>query len=292
VPRTDLAAAAASYRALAAAHDAGLLRSAHVVGRGGLAVALAHMAMAGELGLAIELGPVLADMSQGTGSELLLAAALFGESTGRVVLTCAPGRADALTSGARGSRPVRARRGRARPRERRAGAGGARRAAATRDGVVAGLQRRPRRCSSTTRRRCAPPSSAGGIMSEFTTIDRAGELRVLVLTGYGLNCEAETAAGFRMLGAQVDLRHLADLQDAGPDALAPYRLLAFIGGFSFGDHIASGRVYANRLRHRLGDRLQRFVADGGLCLGICNGFQTLVKLGLLPGDGPMPCSSR
>ena len=122
-------------------------------------------------------------------------------------------------------------------------------------------------------------------MSEFTTIDRAGELRVLVLTGYGLNCEAETAAGFRMLGAQVDLRHLADLQDAGPDALAPYRLLAFIGGFSFGDHIASGRVYANRLRHRLGDRLQRFVADGGLCLGICNGFQTLVKLGLLPGDG-------
>jgi len=97
VPRTDLVAAAARYRALAAAHDTGLLRSAHVVGRGGLAVALAHMAMAGELGLAIELGPVLADMSQGTGSELLLAAALFGESTGRVVLTCAPGRADALT---------------------------------------------------------------------------------------------------------------------------------------------------------------------------------------------------
>ena len=98
VPRTDLVAAAARYRALAAAHDAGLLRSAHVVGRGGLAVALAHMAMAGELGLAIELGPVLADMSQGTGSELLLAAALFGESTGRVVLTCAPGRADALAT--------------------------------------------------------------------------------------------------------------------------------------------------------------------------------------------------
>ena len=56
-----------------------------------------------------------------------------------------------------------------------------------------------------------------------------------------------------------------------------------LGGFSFGDHIASGRVLANRLRYRMGDRLQRFVADGGLCLGICNGFQTLVKLGLLPG---------
>ncbi len=109
---------------------------------------------------------------------------------------------------------------------------------------------------------------------------------MLVLTGYGLNCEAETAAGFRMLGAHVDLRHVADVLDAGPDALTPYGLLAFIGGFSFGDHIASGRVHANRLRYRLGDRLLRFVGDGGLCLGICNGFQTLVKLGLLPGGEP------
>ncbi len=111
-------------------------------------------------------------------------------------------------------------------------------------------------------------------------------LRVLVLTGYGLNCEAETSAGFAMLGAQVDQRHIADVLAAGPDVLAPYRLLAFVGGFSFGDHVASGRVLANRLRYRMGDRLLRFVADGGLCLGICNGFQTLVKLGLLPGGEP------
>ncbi len=126
--------------------------------------------------------------------------------------------------------------------------------------------------------------------SRFPELDTvaARELRVLVLTGYGLNCEAETAAGFKMLGAQVDLRHVADVLDGGPDVLRPYGLLAFIGGFSFGDHVASGRVLANRLRHRLGDRLLRFVADGGLCLGICNGFQTLIKLGLLPGgDGEL-----
>lgn len=121
--------------------------------------------------------------------------------------------------------------------------------------------------------------------SRFPDIDRAAarDLRVLVLTGYGLNCEAETQAGFNMLGARVDLRHVADVLDGGADVLRPYGLLAFIGGFSFGDHVASGRVLANRLRHRLGDRLQRFVGDGGLCLGICNGFQTLIKLGLLPG---------
>ena len=125
-------------------------------------------------------------------------------------------------------------------------------------------------------------------MSEAPTIDRAAarDLRVLVLTGYGLNCEAETAAAFHMLGVQVDLRHVADVLEGGVDVLAPYRLLVFIGGFSFGDHVASGRILANRLRHRMGDRLLRFVADGGLCLGICNGFQTLVKLGLLPGGEP------
>ena len=130
-------------------------------------------------------------------------------------------------------------------------------------------------------------------MTDTTTdilagIDRgaARELRVLVLTGYGLNCEAETAAGFTMLGARAELRHVADVLDGGPDVLAPHRLIVFVGGFSFGDHVASGRVHANRLRYRLGERLQRFVGDGGLCLGICNGFQTLVKLGLLPGGQP------
>ncbi|MEZ4451208.1 MAG: phosphoribosylformylglycinamidine synthase subunit PurQ [Nannocystaceae bacterium] len=120
---------------------------------------------------------------------------------------------------------------------------------------------------------------------------RASDVRVLVLTGYGLNCEAETEAAFTRLGASVDVRHVADVIDDGEGALRAYRILAFIGGFSFGDHIASGRVYANRLRFRLGDRLARFIDDRGLAIGLCNGFQTLVKLGALPaldrvaGDG-------
>lgn len=112
------------------------------------------------------------------------------------------------------------------------------------------------------------------------------DVRVLVLTGYGLNCEAETTSGFLRAGASVDTIHLGDvLERGGAAALAGYDILAFIGGFSFGDHIQSGRVYANRLRFRLGDALARFVDDGGLALGICNGFQTLVCLGLLPSLG-------
>jgi phosphoribosylformylglycinamidine synthase subunit PurQ / glutaminase len=109
----------------------------------------------------------------------------------------------------------------------------------------------------------------------------ADGVSVMVLSGYGLNCEAETAAGFRMLGARVRVVHAGDLLDGGV-GLDGVHILVFVGGFSFGDHIASGRVFANRLRYRLGDRLARFVDDGALVLGICNGFQTLVKLGLLP----------
>ena len=108
---------------------------------------------------------------------------------------------------------------------------------------------------------------------------------MVVLAGYGLNCEAETAAGFTMLGARADIVHVGDLTDA---ALDDAGIVVFIGGFSFGDHIASGRVLANRLRFRLGERLARFVDDGGLVLGICNGFQTIAKLGLLPAVGRAP----
>lgn len=107
-------------------------------------------------------------------------------------------------------------------------------------------------------------------------------VKAVVLSGYGLNCEAETAAGLRMAGARADIVHVGDVLEGGGATLDDARLLVFVGGFSFGDHIASGRVFANRLRFRLGDRLARFVDDGGLVLGICNGFQTIVKLGLLP----------
>jgi phosphoribosylformylglycinamidine (FGAM) synthase-like amidotransferase family enzyme len=110
----------------------------------------------------------------------------------------------------------------------------------------------------------------------------AAEVRVLIPTGYGLNCEAETAAAFRMLGARVELLHVSELL-ADPTRLRGISILAFIGGFSFGDHVASGRVFANRLRFRLGDALARHVADGGLAIGMCNGFQVMAKLGLLPG---------
>lgn len=116
-------------------------------------------------------------------------------------------------------------------------------------------------------------------------VQGAADVRVVVLSGYGLNCEAETHAGFEMTGARSEIVHVADLIEGGGQHLDTASIAVFIGGFSFGDHIASGRVFANRLRGQLGDRLARFVDDGGLVLGICNGFQSIVKLGLLPAVG-------
>ena len=107
-------------------------------------------------------------------------------------------------------------------------------------------------------------------------------VKALVITGLGLNCEAETSHAFALAGATPEQVHLGDLLD-GRRSLDEFHILAFIGGFSYGDHLGAGTVFANRIRCRLMEPLQRFVADGKLVIGICNGFQTLAKLGLLPG---------
>jgi phosphoribosylformylglycinamidine synthase len=108
---------------------------------------------------------------------------------------------------------------------------------------------------------------------------------ILIITGYGLNCEAESKYAWELAGARPDLVHLHDLLER-PARLHDYDALMFIGGFSFGDHMGSGLVFANRLRQRMREDLQAFVDAGKLVLGVCNGFQILVKLGLLPGlDG-------
>jgi phosphoribosylformylglycinamidine synthase len=115
---------------------------------------------------------------------------------------------------------------------------------------------------------------------------RRREVRVLVLCGLGLNCEAETEAAFRLAGAVPVRVNLLDLLDGRAGRLADHAILAFPGGFAFGDHLGAGAVFANRIRWRLYEPLLEFIERGGLVIGICNGFQTLVRLGLLPGlDG-------
>ena len=113
----------------------------------------------------------------------------------------------------------------------------------------------------------------------------ASKPRVLILTGNGLNCEAESRVAWERAGARVDLVHMHDIFNE-PGRLASYQALMIIGGFSYGDHLGSGLAMALRMGNAMRENLDRFLDDGGLILGVCNGFQVLIKLGLLPAlDG-------
>ena len=106
---------------------------------------------------------------------------------------------------------------------------------------------------------------------------------VAILTGFGLNCERETAFVFEKAGANIEYVHINDII-LGAKKLSDYQILAFIGGFAFGDHIASGRVLAIKFKYKLYDQLMEYISKDNLIIGICNGSQTLVKLGILPGN--------
>ena len=108
-----------------------------------------------------------------------------------------------------------------------------------------------------------------------------GKVRTLILRAPGTNCDAETAFAFEQAGAGVSLVHVNRLI-SGQQKLSDYQIMVIPGGFSYGDDIAAGKVLANELRLKLGEDMPRFIEDGGLILGICNGFQVLVKTGMLP----------
>lgn len=107
--------------------------------------------------------------------------------------------------------------------------------------------------------------------------------KTLILRTAGTNCDRETAHAFELAGAEVECIHINRLlQDK--NLTGRFQMMAVPGGFSYGDDISSGRIFANQILHHLSDAMQRFVADGKPIIGICNGFQVLVKTGLLPGE--------
>jgi len=107
-------------------------------------------------------------------------------------------------------------------------------------------------------------------------------VKTLVLAGYGLNCDHETAYAFELAGANAHRVHINSLID-GSVKLEDYQIMAFIGGFSWADDHGAGVVQAVRMKTNIGDKILEFIATGNLIIGICNGFQALVNLGLLPG---------
>lgn len=105
---------------------------------------------------------------------------------------------------------------------------------------------------------------------------------VCILRSAGTNCDQETAFAFSYLGCTVESVHINKLIE-GKVSLAGFHILALPGGFTHGDDIAAGKIIANELRFKLAGPIREFIAAGKLMIGICNGFQILVKSGFLPG---------
>ena len=107
------------------------------------------------------------------------------------------------------------------------------------------------------------------------------KVKTLMLRAPGTNCDVETAFAFERAGAQVDLIHVDELIRRH-QLLSNYQIMVIPGGFIYGDDVSAGKILANELRLKLGSEIKNFVDDGRLILGICNGFQALVKACILP----------
>ncbi|MEM2933881.1 MAG: phosphoribosylformylglycinamidine synthase I [Methanocellales archaeon] len=106
--------------------------------------------------------------------------------------------------------------------------------------------------------------------------------RAIVISGYGINCENETNYALKLAGADSKIVHLSKLL-YGEEKLEEYEIMFIPGGFSGGDDLGAGRYFANKLKYKLGEEFLKFIKVGKLIGDICNGFQIIVKLGVLPG---------
>jgi len=115
--------------------------------------------------------------------------------------------------------------------------------------------------------------------------------RAIVIRTAGTNCDRETVFALEQAGFYVQPVHINRLVES-PDSLHDFQFIVIPGGFTYGDDIAAGKILAARIAARLSDPLNRFVEKGNLVLGICNGFQVLVKSGLLPWARINPVNTR
>ena len=108
-------------------------------------------------------------------------------------------------------------------------------------------------------------------------------IKAIVLRAAGINCDLETQHAFELAGAQADRVHINRIIE-DKSLLDGYQILVVPGGFSYGDDVAAGKILANQIKHHLYEQVLKFIDAGKLVLGICNGFQVLVKTGILPGN--------
>ncbi len=124
------------------------------------------------------------------------------------------------------------------------------------------------------------------IENKITKKNKRTKPKIIIMSGYGLNCEEETKFAFDWAGKKekvsADIVHINDLIKK-PKMLASYDILVFPGGFAYGDDTGSGKAYANKFKNHLSKELEEFLARDTLVIGICNGFQIVTNLGILAG---------
>lgn len=119
-------------------------------------------------------------------------------------------------------------------------------------------------------------------MAEAAEMVNMTKPKVLIIRAPGTNCDVETAQAFEQAGAETRMGHINELI-GGRLKMSSFQVLVFPGGFTYGDDLGAGRIMGNELRLKLGENVSDFITEGGLILGICNGFQVMVNSGILPG---------
>ena len=108
-------------------------------------------------------------------------------------------------------------------------------------------------------------------------------IKAIVLRAAGINCDLETEHALELAGAEAERVHINRIIE-DKELLDQYQIVVIPGGFSYGDDVAAGKILANQIVHHLAEPIRKFIDDGKLVLGICNGFQVLVKAGILLGE--------
>jgi phosphoribosylformylglycinamidine synthase I len=267
-------------RRFQALHDAimdGLVSACHDCSEGGLAVTLAEMCLAGRLGAQVELMSVSRDPYSAYAAD---EAILFSQSLSRFVVEVLPQNADAFRAvigdiphaciGVTGG-------------SRLAISGGSIPRTNLVDLSLDPLEQAWRGHLSENWPVIADVKErAGSAEGDYTPAVLTRAPKILILHANGTNRDRDAVAACRLAGGEPDIVHVNQLLSGSRDLL-DYHMLVVPGGFSYGDDLGAGVLWAADLQYLFGDPVQRFVEDGRPVLGICNGFQALVKAGLLPG---------
>jgi len=249
VPRVDISKNSRLYDTYSLCLQQGLIASAIGVGRGGLAAAIGKMSIAGDLGVSISL-ETLEGMVQND------QAALFSESQGRILVTINPLHKKSFEEQC--SNISLSYLGKVEKHK---------------SIEVFGIKGKPIVTAPLSKSNYSYKSTFGIIQHH--------KPKALIIAGYGINCEEETALAFTKAGGESRVVHINDLIEK-QQLFSEFQMMAIPGGFAFGDDTGSGNAFAQKMKHHLWGSLMSFVKEDHLIIGICNGFQVLTNLGLLP----------